>query len=256
VEKEVATGTAINPIEQFGIVQYVPIHLFGKDFSFTNSAAYMLLSVALISLVMIVGSRHRALVPGRLQGIAETAHDFVADMLESTTGKEGRRFFPFVFCLFMFILFANVISLVPHTFSVTAQIIITVVMSLTVFFLVIIFGIAKNGVHFFKLFVPPGVPIYILPLVVAIEIISFLSRPVSHSVRLFANMLAGHITLHVFGAFVLLLLGGGFWAAIAPLPFVMTMAMLALELLVAFLQAYVFAMLTCMYLNDALHPAH
>jgi F-type H+-transporting ATPase subunit a len=156
----------------------------------------------------------------------------------------------------MFILFANVISLVPHTFSVTAQIIITVVMSLTVFFLVIIFGIAKNGVHFFKLFVPPGVPIYILPLVVAIEIISFLSRPVSHSVRLFANMLAGHITLHVFGAFVLLLLGGGFWAAIAPLPFVMTMAMLALELLVAFLQAYVFAMLTCMYLNDALHPAH
>ena len=114
-----ATGTAINPIEQFGIVQYVPIHLFGKDFSFTNSAAYMLLSVAPISLVMIVGSRHRALVPGRLQGIAETAHDFVADMLKSTTGKEGRRFFPFVFCLFMFILFANVISLVPHTFSVT-----------------------------------------------------------------------------------------------------------------------------------------
>jgi F-type H+-transporting ATPase subunit a len=127
-------------------------------------------------------------------------------------------------------------------------------MSLTVFFLVIIFGIARNGVRFFNNFVPPGVPIYILPLVVAIEIISFVSRPVSHSVRLFANMLAGHITLQVFGAFVLLLGGAGVWAVIAPLPFIMTLAMLALELLVAFLQAYVFAMLTCMYLNDALHP--
>jgi F-type H+-transporting ATPase subunit a len=251
-----AGGSAIDPIEQFGIVRYVPIHLFGRDFSFTNSAAYMLASVALISLVMIVGARHRALVPGRLQGIAEMAHDFVGDMLESTTGKEGRQFFPFVFCLFMFILFANVISLVPYTFSVTAQIIITVIMSLAVFFTVIVVGIAKHGLHFFKLFVPPGVPVYILPLVVAIEIISFMSRPVSHSVRLFANMLAGHITLQVFGAFVLLLGGAGWWAAIAPLPFIMTVAMLALELLVAFLQAYVFAMLTCMYLNDALHPGH
>ena len=129
-----ATGTAINPIEQFGIVQDAPIHLFGKDFSFTNSAAYMLLSVALISLVMIVGSRHRALVPGRLQGVAEMAHDFVADMLESTTGKEGRRFFPFVFWMFLFILLANLISLVPYSFSVTAQIIVTAAMSLMVFF--------------------------------------------------------------------------------------------------------------------------
>src|SRR3954454_10250240 len=195
-EEDVAAGgTAINPIEQFELSRWVPIHVFGKDFSFTNASFYMFLSVALVSLLMIVGSRHRALVPGRLQGLAEMAHDFVADMLESTTGKEGRRFFPFVFCLFMFILFANVISLVPYTFSVTAQIIITVVMSLTVFFLVIIFGIARNGVRFFNNFVPPGVPIYILPLVVAIEILSFVARPVSHSVSRFANMLAGHITL-------------------------------------------------------------
>src|SRR3954470_10939186 len=211
----------------------------------------MLVSVALISLVMIFGSRQRALVPGRLQGVAEMAHDFVADMLESTTGKEGRQFFPFVFCLFMFILFANVISLVPYTFSVTAQIIITVVMSLTVFFLVIIFGIARNGVRFFNNFVPPGVPIYILPLVVAIEILSFVSRPISHSVRLFANMLAGHITLQVFASFIILLgtgLGVVGWIGGA-LPFLMIVILFALEALVAFLQAYVFAILTCIYLN-------
>ncbi|GAC1563293.1 MAG: F0F1 ATP synthase subunit A [Beijerinckiaceae bacterium] len=249
-------GSAIDPIEQFGIVRYVPLHLFGRDISFTNSAAYMFASVALISLLMILGARRQAHVPGRAQGLAEMAYDFVANMLESTTGKEGMKFFPFVFSLFMFILVANVVSLVPYTFSVTAQIVITVVMSLMVFLIVIVVGIAKHGLHFFKLFVPPGVPIYILPLVIAIEIISFLSRPVSHSVRLFANMLAGHITLQVFGAFVVLLLGAGGWAAIAPLPFAMTLAMLALELLVAFLQAYVFAMLTCMYLNDALHPGH
>lgn len=249
-------GTRIDPIEQFGIHDYVPIHLFGHDFSFTNASAYMLFAVAAISLLMIVAVNNRALVPGRLQAVAEMAYEFNADMLRSTTGKEGMVFLPLVFSIFMFTLFANVVSLVPYTFSVTAQVIITSVMALMVFFLVITIGIIKHGLHFFKLFVPPGVPIYILPLVVAIEIISFLSRPVSHSVRLFANMLAGHITLKVFGAFVLLLLGAGGWAVIAPLPFIMTIAMLALELLVAFLQAYVFAMLTCMYLNDALHPAH
>ena len=173
-----------------------------------------------------------------------------------SAGNGGMHFLPLVFTIFMFTLFANVISLIPFTFSVTAQVIITSLLALLVFFLVIIVGIKRNGGHFFQLFVPKGVPIYILPLVVGIEVISFLSRPVSHSVRLFANMLAGHITLQVFGGFVIMLLGAGFWAVVSPLPFIMTVAMFALELLVAFLQAYVFTMLTCMYLNDALHPVH
>lgn len=251
-----AAGSAIDPIEQFGIVNYVPIHLFGLNFSLTNSAVFMLGAVAVISLLMIAGAQHGSLVPGRLQALTEESYDFVANMLHSVTGKEGMVFFPLVFSIFMFILVLNVVSLVPYTFSVTAQVVITSLMSVGVFLLVVIVGISKHGLHFFKLFVPPGVPILIMPLVVAIEIISFLSRPVSHSVRLFANMLAGHITLQVFGAFVALLLGAGGWALIAPLPFAMTVAMLALELLVAFLQAYVFAILTCMYLGDALHPVH
>jgi F-type H+-transporting ATPase subunit a len=167
------------------------------------------------------------------------------------------KFFPFVFCLFMFILICNLVGLVPYSFTVTSHVIITVALALTVFFTVIFFGIKENGLGFFKLFVPSGVPIYILPLVVLIEIISFLSRPLSHSVRLFANMLAGHITLNVFGGFVVMLLGAGaLTKAVAVLPFAMTIGLDALELLVAFLQAYVFTMLTCMYLNDALHPGH
>lgn len=249
-------GSAIDPIEQFGIHTYVPIHAFGLNFSFTNSSAYMLGAVAVVSALMLLGAQRGSLVPGRLQAAAETSYDFTANMLRSSAGKEGMKFFPLVFCIFMFVLVANVVSLIPYTFAVTAQVIVTAMLSLGVFLLVIVVGISKHGLHFFKLFVPPGVPIYILPLVVAIEVISFLSRPVSHAVRLFANMLAGHITLKVFGSFVLLLLGAGGWAAIAPLPFLMTVAMFALELLVAFLQAYVFAILTCMYLNDALHPVH
>jgi F-type H+-transporting ATPase subunit a len=252
----VAAGTSIDPIDQFGIHTYVPIHAFGMNFSFTNSAAYMLGAVALISALMLIGAQHGSLVPGRLQALAESSYEFTWNMLRSATGDGGMKFFPLVFCIFMFVLVANIVSLVPYTFAVTAQVIVTAMMSVGVFLLVIVVGISKHGLHFFKLFVPPGVPIYIMPLVVAIEIISFLSRPVSHAVRLFANMLAGHITLKVFGAFVFLLLGAGGWAVISPLPFIMTVAMFALELLVAFLQAYVFAILTCMYLNDALHPVH
>lgn len=251
-----AAGSNIDPIEQFGIVNYIPIHIGGLNFSLTNSAVYMLGGTAFICLLMLVGAQRGSLVPGRLQALTESSYEFVADMLRGATGKDGMVFFPLVFSIFMFILVLNVVSLVPYTFSVTAQVIITSMLSLGVFLLVITVGLAKHGLHFFKLFVPPGVPVLILPLVVAIEVISFLSRPVSHSVRLFANMLAGHITLKVFGAFVMLLLGAGGWAIIAPFPLIMTIAMFALELLVAFLQAYVFAILTCMYLGDALHPVH
>jgi F-type H+-transporting ATPase subunit a len=248
-------GPAINPIEQFSIHPVVPIQIGHIDFSLTNSGLYMLLAVALSCLIAAIAARGGSGVPGRLQSLGEMSYEFIAGMLRSAAGDGGMRFFPLVFSIFFFILVANVVGLIPYTFTVTSQIIITVALALIVFLTVVIVGIKDHGAHFFGLFVPSGVPIYILPLVVAIEIISFLSRPLSHSVRLFANMLAGHITLNVFGAFVVMLLGGAaVLKAVAVLPFAMIIGLYALELLVAFLQAYVFAMLTCMYLNDALHP--
>ena len=248
-------GPAINPIEQFSLTQIVPIEIAHRDFSLTNSSLFMLLAVGIACAIMAVGAAGGAGIPGRVQALAEIAYEFVAGMVRSACGETGMRFFPLVFSLFMFILICNLVGLIPYSFTVTSHIIITVSLALLVFFTVIIVGVMENGLHFFKLFVPSGVPIYILPLVVAIEIISFLSRPLSHSVRLFANMLAGHITLNVFGGFVVMLLGAGLGVkALAVLPFAMTIGIYALELLVAFLQAYVFAMLTCMYLNDALHP--
>ena len=226
-------------------------------FSLTNSSVFMLIAVAIACGIMFVGARGTAGVPGRMQSLAEMAYEFVAGMVRSAAGEHGMKFFPLVFSLFMFILVCNLVGFIPYTFTVTSHIIVTACLALLVFFTVIIVGLKENGLHFFKLFVPSGVPIYILPLVVAIEIISFLSRPLSHSVRLFANMLAGHITLNVFGGFVVMLLGAGAATkALAVLPFAMTIGLDALELLVAFLQAYVFTMLTCMYLNDALHPGH
>jgi F-type H+-transporting ATPase subunit a len=248
-------GHAINPIEQFSLAPIVPIHIGHLDFSFTNSALFMVIAVAIVSALMLFGANGTTGAPGRLQSLAEMAYEFMAGMLRSAAGEHAEQFFPFVFCIFMFILILNLVGLIPHTFSVTSQIIVTAALALTVFLTVVIYGLVHHGVSFFKIFVPPGVPIYILPLVVAIEVISFLTRPVSHSVRLFANMLAGHISLQVFGGFVVMLLGASAAVkAVAVLPFAMTIGLEALELLVAFLQAYVFAMLTCMYLNDALHP--
>src|SRR6202022_1186717 len=208
-------------------------------------------------LFVVGGPSRRCLVPGRLQSMAEVSYEFVSDTLRSTAGPEGMQFFPLVFSIFMFILVLNVIGIIPYTFSVTSHIIITVAFALLVFFTVIIYGFWKNGLRFLKLFVPSGIPIYILPLVSFIEVMSFLSRPVSHSVRLFANMLAGHITLKVFGGFVTMLGALGFlgWLG-AILPLRLTVALAALQLLVAFLQAYVSAILTCIYLNDAIHPGH
>ena len=249
------SGPVIHPIEQFSINPVVPIHIAGHDFSLTNSGLYMLLAVALSCLVAAIGARGGSGVPGRMQALAEMSYEFIAGMVRSATGEHGMRFFPFVFSIFFFILISNLVGLIPYSFTVTSQIVITAALALLVFFTVVIIGVKEHGTKFFGLFVPSGVPIYILPLVVAIEIISFLSRPLSHSVRLFANMLAGHITLNVFGGFVVMLLGAGAaMKAVAILPFAMTIGLYALELLVAFLQAYVFAMLTCMYLNDALHP--
>jgi F-type H+-transporting ATPase subunit a len=249
------SGPAIDPVHQFSIHPVVPISIAGQDFSLTNSGLFMLLAVALTCLIAAIAARGDSGVPSRMQAMGEMAYEFVAGMVRSAAGEAGMRFFPFVFSIFFFILLCNLLGFIPYSFTATAQIIITASLALLVFLTVLIVGIKDHGVQFFKTFVPPGVPIYILPLVVAIEIVSFLSRPVSHSVRLFANMLAGHITLYVFGSFVIMLLGAGVAVkALAILPFAMTVGLEALELLVAFLQAYVFAMLTCMYLNDALHP--
>ena len=251
------SGPAIDPIHQFSIHPVISIQVAGHDVSLTNSGLYMLLAVALTCLLVAIGARGGPGVPGRMQALAEMSYEFIAGMVRSAAGEAGMRFFPFVFAIFFFVLLSNLIGFIPYSFTVTSQIIITAALALMVFLTVMVIGIKEHGLHFFKIFVPPGVPIYILPLVVAIEIISFLSRPVSHSVRLFANMLAGHITLNVFGAFVVMLLGAGVAVkGLALLPFAMTIGLEALELLVAFLQAYVFAMLTCMYLNDALHPGH
>ena len=249
------SGPAIDPIHQFALHPVVSIQVAGHDVSLTNSGLYMLLAVALACLLVALGARGGSGVPGRMQAMAEMAYEFIAGMVRSAAGEAGMRFFPLVFCIFFFIVICNLIGIIPYSFTVTSQIIITAAFALLVFFTVVIVGIKDHGLHFFKVFVPPDVPIYILPLVVAIEIFSFFVRPVSHSVRLFANMLAGHITLNVFGSFVVMLLGAGaLFKAFAVLPFLMTIGLFALELLVAFLQAYVFAMLTCMYLNDAVHP--
>jgi F-type H+-transporting ATPase subunit a len=250
-------GTGMpDPIHQFEIHRIIPIKIFGWDASFTNASFFMLLAVLLIAGFFVVSMQTRSLVPNRLQSLAEVSYEFVANMLRESVGHGGMKYFPFVFTIFIFVFTANTLGLIPGFFTVTSHIVVTAALAAMVFVTVLIVGFAKNGAKFLKLFVPQGVPILILPLVVLIEIISFLSRPVSHSVRLFANMLAGHITLKVFGGFVVMLLGAGAYAALAPLPLIMAIALTALEVLVAFLQAYVFTMLTCMYLNDALHPGH
>jgi len=246
-----------DPIHQFHITKLIPIDIGGYDFSFTNSAAFMVATVVATSAFLFLTTSSRGLVPGRLQSLSEMSYEFVASMLRDAAGSHGMRFFPFVFSLFMFVLVANLLGLFPYFFTVTAQIIVTFALAALVIGTVLVYGFMKHGFGFLKLFVPSGVPAVLVPLVVLIEVISFVSRPVSLSVRLFANMLAGHITLKVFAGFVASLSAlGAVGIAGSILPLAMTVAITALEILVAFLQAYVFAVLTCMYLNDALHPGH
>jgi len=248
---------ANDPIHQFQISKWIPIEVGGLDFSFTNSSAFMVATVVAAGAFLFLTTSSRGLVPGRLQSISEMSYEFVASMLRDSAGSHGMRFFPFVFSIFMFVLMANLLGLFPYFFTVTSHIIVTFALALLVIGTVVVYGFLKHGFGFLKLFVPQGVPAVVVPLVVLIEIVSFLSRPVSLSVRLFANMLAGHITLKVFAGFVTSLSAFGVaGAAGAVLPLIMTVAITGLEFLVAFMQAYVFAVLTCMYLNDAVHPGH
>jgi len=246
---------ANDPIHQFQISRLVPIEVGGLDLSFTNSSLFMVATVVVTSGFLYLTTSSRGLIPSRMQSVSEMTYEFIANMLRDAAGTQGMRFFPLVFSLFTFILVANLLGLFPYFFTFTSHIIVTFALAMLVIATVIIYGFMKHGLGFLKLFVPSGVPIVLVPLVVGIEIISFLSRPISLSVRLFANMLAGHITLKVFAGFVVSLSSfGALGVAGAILPLGMTVALTALELLVAFLQAYVFVMLACMYINDALHP--
>jgi F-type H+-transporting ATPase subunit a len=248
---------ATDPIHQFQIHKLIPIDVGGVDFSFTNSSLFMVLTVVCASAFLVLSTRGRGLVPGRWQSAAEMTYEFIAQTLRDSAGSDGMRFFPFVFTLFMFVLVSNLWGMFPYFFTVTAHIIITAALALAVILLVVFYGLKRHKFGFFLLFVPKGVPGAILPFIVVIEVLSFLSRPLSLSIRLFANMLAGHITLKVFAGFVIGLASLGVVGVLgAILPLAATVALTALEFLVAALQAYVFAILTCLYLNDALHPSH
>ena len=240
---------AHSPLEQFTIHPLGgPIHIGGLDVSFTNSALWMVIAVAAITAFMLLGTRRQAIVPGRWQSLCEGMYDFVSNMLKDNVGNEGRQYFPFVFSLFMFVLFCNVLGLLPGAFTVTSHIIVTGAMAVFVFVMVTVVGIVRHGLHFFTYFMPQGAPMWLMPLMIPIEIISYFIRPMSLSVRLFANMVAGHVMLAVIGSFAL---GLGIWAGWLPVGVVTLL--FGLELLIACLQAYVFTILTCIYLHDAIH---
>ena len=243
---------ASNPMQQFTVYKIGPeIKIAGVDLSFTNSSLFMLISAATILLILFLGSKEKKIIPGKIQLISEMFYSFVAKMISDTAGSKAKPFFPFIFSLFMFVLFCNMVGMLPYSFTVTSHIIVTFVLATFIFVGVTIIGFIKHGLGYLKLFVPSGVPIVLLPLIVVIEIISYLSRPISLSVRLFANMMAGHTMMKVFGSFVVSLGIVGGW-----LPLSFSVALTGLEILVAFLQAYVFAILTCIYLNDALNLHH
>ena len=237
----------IRPLEQFQIERLIPIHIGRLDVSYTNSALLMTIVVVLVTALLVLGTRKRALVPGRWQSLAEMSYEFVADMIDTNVGHGGREFFPFVFTLFMFILFANFLGMIPYSYTVTSQIVVTFALAAVVFIGVTIIGIVRHGFHFLRLFVPQGVPAPLLLLLVPIELLSYFIRPFTLAIRLFANMLAGHTMLAIFAGFAASI------GLLGILPMGIDILLVALEVLVAALQAYVFAILTCLYLSDAIH---
>ena len=241
-----------NPMHQFNVYRIGPeISLGNVDISFTNASLFMIISALAIISVFFVGTKRKTIVPTKIQLLTELSYTFVSKMISDTAGSKAKPYFPFIFSLFMFVLFCNMLGMLPYSFTVTSHIIVTFALAAVIFIGVTIIGFANHGVGYLKLFIPSGVPVVLLPLIVIIEIISYLARPVSLSVRLFANMMAGHTMLKVFGGFVISLGIIGGW-----LPLSFTVALIGLEILIAFLQAYVFAILTCIYLNDALNLNH
>ena len=249
-------GAGIDPMHQFEVHPIIELPtVAGVDTSFTNASLWMVLAIGLSSLFLIIASRRTSIVPGRLQLMGEMSYSFVANMVKENVGTEGMKYFPFIFSLFVFILFCNMLGMLPYSFTVTSHLIVTFALAATVFLLVTLVGFARHGVGFLKLFVPSGIPVVLLPLLVVIEVISYLTRPVSLSVRLFGNMMAGHTMLKIFGGFVVGLSSAGL-IPLAIAPFALMVAFTGLELLIAGLQAYVFTILTCIYLNEAIHMDH
>ncbi len=250
---------AMHPMEQFEVRPLIEQPLFsigGYPIYFTKEALFMIIAVVVASLFLTVTVSKKRLVPSRGQSMAELSYEFVANMINSTMGHDGLKFFPLVFTIFFFVLFNNFLGLIPFSFTATSQIIITFTLASFVILTMVVTGFMKQGIGFLKLFVPSA-PWYLLILLVPIEVISFLTRPISLSVRLFANMLAGHTLLAVFASFVVLMVGaGGVMYGVAVFPFTLIVCIYALEMLVAGLQAYVFAILTCIYLNEAIHHAN
>jgi F-type H+-transporting ATPase subunit a len=239
-----------SPLSQFEIVRILPIRIAGIDASFTNASLWMFIAICLVTLFLTFSMRRRALVPDRWQSMAEMSYEFIANLVRENAGTEGMRYFPFLFTLFMFILFSNLLGMIPYSYTVTSHIIVTFALAATVFIGVTVIGFAKHGLKFLHLFSPAGVPLFVLPLLIPIEIISYFVRPISLSVRLFLNMMVGHTMLKVFAGFVVAL--GLF--GVGPLAFITLF--IGFEFLVAVLQAYIFVVLSCLYLNDALHPHH
>jgi F-type H+-transporting ATPase subunit a len=237
----------IDPLHQFEIHTLIPLKIDGFDISFTNSSLYMVLAVLFTTLFLVGGMVRSQLIPGRWQAMTEMTYSFVANLLDETVGLKGQKYFPFIFTLFMFILMGNLLGMIPYNFTFTSHIIVTFGLAMIAFCIATLVGFVRHGFHYFSLFVPQGAPLYMLPLIIPIEILSYLSRPVSLSIRLFANMMAGHTMLKVFAGFTILL--GLF--GIAPLAVIAILT--AFEILVAVLQAYVFTILTCIYLHDAIH---
>ena len=243
-----ASGENHSPLEQFEITPFVHFEVGSVDLAFTNSSLAMVITIAVITLFLTLSVNTRSIIPSRVQLISELSYGFIAQLLKDTVGEQGRKYFPFVFTIFMFVLIGNMVGMLPYSFTFTSHIIVTFALAAVVFVGVTILGFAKHGMNFFSFFVIPGFPWYMLPLLIPIEVISYLSRPISLSVRLFANMLAGHTLIKVFAMFVITM---PFYSGVLPLAFIV--ALTGLEILIAFLQAYVFAILTCLYINDALH---
>lgn len=237
------------PLKQFEIKPLIeePLELGGYAIYFTNSSLFMILAVTVAALVFLWGIRSQSTRPGRAQALVESAYTFIANLLEENAGRSARPYLPFVFTVFLFILFGNLLGLIPYGFTFTSHIIVTFTLAMIVFLLVTLIGIAKHGLKFFTLFLPEGTPLILIPLVIPIEILSYLSRPVSLSIRLFANMMAGHTMMKVFAMFTISLGIFGF------APLLVNSALIGFELLIAMLQAYVFTLLTCLYLHDSLH---
>jgi F-type H+-transporting ATPase subunit a len=235
-----------SPLAQFRIHHILPITVGGVDLSFTNSSLWMAIAVLLVYGLVMLGARHGSMVPGRLQSLIELSYEFIADMVGSTIGKEGRRYFPFFFTLFMFVLFGNTLGLIPGGFTYTSHIVVTFSMAIFVICAVTVIGVLRHGWHFFSLFAPGGCPIFVMPLLIPIELLSYAMRPISLSLRLAINMTAGHIMLATFSGFIIAL------GIFGLLPFALTVALYGLELAIAFLQAYVFTVLSCIYLQDTI----